>query len=297
MQGVGDEPLNVIEPERRQHDFLRLCSRLADRGQRPHQRMRRTDFVVAVGSDQQHVPHVRIGNQALQQFQSRRVQPLQIVEEQRQRMLRASEGAEETPEHQLETAPRFLRWQFCHGWLFADDEFDFGYEVDHQLAIRPQRLQKGVPPMVHLGFALNQDLTHQHLECLCQRRVRYVALVLVELACGEKPARRNQHLVQLVHYRRFADTGISGYQYELGGALRHHPIERRKQSIDLALPAVQLLGYQQPVRQVVRAQREWIDAAMRLPFRQAPPKIGFQTRGGLIAVLRVLGEEPHGDGG
>src|ERR1700728_781003 len=103
-------------------------------------------------------------------------------------MLRAGESAEETPEHQLETAPRFLRWQFCHGLLFAYEEFDFGYQVDHQLAIRPQRLQKGLPPMVHLGFTFDQDLTHQHLECLCHRCVRYVSLVLVELAGGEKPA-------------------------------------------------------------------------------------------------------------
>ena len=104
-------------------------------------------------------------------------------------MLPAGEGAEETPEHQLKTAPRFLRWQFYHWRLFADDEFDFGYEVDHQLAIRPQRLQKNVPPMVHLSFARNQNLTYQHLECLCQRRVWYVALVLVKLAGGENSAR------------------------------------------------------------------------------------------------------------
>src|ERR1700722_556852 len=110
-------------------------------------------------------------------------------------MLRAGENAEETPEHQLETAPRFLRWQFCHGLLFAYEEFDFGYQVDHQLAIRPQRLQKDLPPMVHLGFAPDQNLTQQHLECLCQRRVWYVALVLVELPRGENPARRNKHLV------------------------------------------------------------------------------------------------------
>jgi hypothetical protein len=50
------------------------------------------------------VPHARIGNQALQQFQSCRVQSLRIVEEQRQGTLRAGEGAEETPEHQLEVA-------------------------------------------------------------------------------------------------------------------------------------------------------------------------------------------------
>src|SRR5580698_8746706 len=111
-------------------------------------------------------------------------------------MLWASEGAEKTAEYQLETAPGFLRRQFWHGWLFADDEFDLGYEVDHQLAIRPQRLQKGVPPIVHLGFAFHQDLPHQHLECLCHRCVGYVALVLVKLAGGEKPARWDQRLVQ-----------------------------------------------------------------------------------------------------
>src|SRR5580698_402228 len=153
-------------------------------------------------------------------------------------MLWASEGAEKTAEYQLETAPGFLRRQFCHGWLFADDEFDFGYEIDHQLAIRPQRLQKGVPPMVHLGFARNQNLTYQHLECLCQRRVWYVALVLVKLAGGEQPARRNQHLVQLIHHRRFADTGITRNKHQFGGSLRDDPIERRKQRIDFASPAV-----------------------------------------------------------
>ena len=143
MQGIGDEPADIVEPERRQHDFLHPRSGVADRRQRPHERMRRTDFVVAVGADQQQVPHVRIGNQVLQQFQSCRIQPLQIVEEQRQRMLRAGEGAKEAPEHQLETALRFLRRQFCNGRLFADDELDFGDEVDHQLAIRPQAPPEG----------------------------------------------------------------------------------------------------------------------------------------------------------
>jgi hypothetical protein len=46
----------------------------------------------------------------------------------------------------------------------------------------------------------------------------------------------------------------------------------------------------------MRAQRERIDATMRLPLRQALPKIGFQAGGGLVALLRVLGEQFHGDG-
>src|SRR5580700_5307371 len=153
-------------------------------------------------------------------------------------MFRAREDAKETPEHQMETAPRFLRWQFCYGWLFADDESDFGDQVDDELAIRPQRLQKGMPPMVNLGLALDQDLTHQHLECLCQRRVGYVALVLVELACGEKSARWNQYLMQLVHHGGLADAGIARDKHQLGGSLHHDPFECRNQSFNFTLPSV-----------------------------------------------------------
>ncbi len=36
---------------------------------------------------------------------------------------------------------------------------------------------------------------------------------------------------------------------------------------------------------------------MRLPLDEAPPKIGYQTRGGLVPVFRVFGKEPHDDGG
>ena len=102
--------------------------------------------------------------------------------------------------------------------------------------------------MAHLGFTLDEDLTDQGLEGLCQSRVRDVAFVLVELAGREEAARRNKRLVQLVYHRRFADAGITGYEHQLGGTLGHHPIERRKQSIDLALPPVQLLWDQQSVR-------------------------------------------------
>ena len=78
--------------------------------------------------------------------------------------------------------------------------------------------------------------------------------------------------------------------------MRHDPIECREERLDLAFPPVQLLGDQQPVRRVVRAQREGIDATMELPLRQASLEIGFEARGGLVTVLGILGEEPHDDG-
>ncbi len=128
-----------------------------------------------------------------------------------------------------------------------------------------------------------------------QGGVRDVALVLVELAGGEQAPRRDEHLVQLVHYRGFADAGVSGHKYEFGGTLCHNTVKSREQGIDLALPPVQLLRDQQSVRRVVRAERERLDAALRLPFRQAAPQIGLDARCGLVAFLGGLCEELHHD--
>jgi hypothetical protein len=101
--------------------------------------------------------------------------------------------------------------------------------------------------------------------------------------------------VQLVHHRGLADAGISGDQHEFGGAVRHDPVEGSEQSVDLALPAVELLRDQQPVRYVATAEREGFDPAMRLPLRQAAPQIGLDAPGGLVALFCGLGEQLHHD--
>ena len=162
--------------------------------------MRGAHLVVAVGPDNQQVLHVRIGNQVLQEFKRCRVQPLQIIEEQRERMLRLGEHAEEPPEHQLKAVLRISRWQVWNGRLFPDNDLHLRDEVGNKLPTRTHRLRQGTPPLVHIRFALDEDLTDQSLESLCQGRVGNVALVLVKLARREKPARRNKHLAQFVHH-------------------------------------------------------------------------------------------------
>ena len=128
--------------ERRQADLLHLRSGLADRLELARQRMSGVDLVVPVGADQHQVLHIRLGQQVLEQVERRRVEPLQIVEEQRQRMVRPGEDADEPPEHQLETALRLLRLELRDRRLVADDELQFGDEVGHEPCVRPQRLQK-----------------------------------------------------------------------------------------------------------------------------------------------------------
>src|SRR2546426_699322 len=94
------------------------------------------DFVVPVGADQHQVLHIRPGQQILEQVQRCRVEPLHIVEEQGERMFRPCEYADESPEHQLETALRVLWWKIRDWWLFSDDELQFGDEVHNEQSVR-----------------------------------------------------------------------------------------------------------------------------------------------------------------
>ena len=295
MQGAADEPADIVEPKRRQHDLTHPRVRFLDRLQRSQKRVSGTDLVVPIGADQQQVPHLRVRDQMLDEVERGGIQPLQIIEEQRERMLGRGERAKEAPKHQLKSVLRFLRRQVGNGRLFPDDELQFGNEVDHQLSVRAERLCQGAPPLLHFRFALDEDLADQGLEGLCKGRIGDVALVLIELACREKPARRHKHLVQLVDHRGFADAGIAGHQHELWRALRHDPIKGREQGGDLGLSPVELFRDQQSIRSVVRAQRKWIDATVRLPLAQATTQVGLDARGGLVTLLRGLREKLHHD--
>ena len=65
--------------------------------------MGRSDFVVSVSADQHQVLHARWIQQILEEIERRRVEPLQVVEEERQRMLRPREHPDEPPEDELKT--------------------------------------------------------------------------------------------------------------------------------------------------------------------------------------------------
>src|SRR5882724_2192327 len=182
------------------------------------------------------------------QIEGRRVQPLQIIEKQREGMFRPGKHTEETPEYRLEARLLVLWRKVGSRRLITDDESKLRDEIDHELAVRAKRLEQRGAPLVHLRVALAEDLMDKALEGLGQRRVRDVTLVLVELAGREEAARRHELLVQLIDERGFSDAGISGHEHELRRALIDHPIERREQRPDLRLASVQLLRNHEPVR-------------------------------------------------
>src|SRR5258708_11138552 len=195
-----DERAGILEPERCQHNFADWRSSLADLLQSPQKCVRRTHLVVPVGTDEQPVPDLRICDQTLNEVEGCSIQPLQIIKKESERVLRLGEHTEEAPEHQLEPMLRISRREFCDRRLFADDELHLRDKADDQLAVWPDRLRQGTPPLFHFRFALDDDLTDQSLEGLCQGRIRDVALRLLGLACGEKSAGRDKHLVQLVYH-------------------------------------------------------------------------------------------------
>src|SRR5271154_1275184 len=123
---IGDQLPKVVAGERRQSDLLHLYSGSADRIELAHQRMRGVDLVVAVGADQHQMLQLRPGQQILEQVERRRVEPLQIVEEQDQRMFRKGEDADESAEHEVETALRLLRLELWDRRLVADDGLQLG---------------------------------------------------------------------------------------------------------------------------------------------------------------------------
>src|SRR6202023_1093579 len=214
MHRIGDELADIVESERRQNDLFDPRSGFADRLQRTQKRMRGTDLVVPVGADQQQVPHFRVRNQMLEEVERCCIQPLQIIEEQRERVLLACEHPEEAPENHLETVLRVLRRRVRDRWLFPDHELELGNEVDDELTVWAQRLAQGIPPPRKLPLALGEERANKALERLAQGGVRDVALVLVELAGGKQATRRDERLVQLVHHRGLAYAGIPGHKHE-----------------------------------------------------------------------------------
>ena len=120
--------------------------------------------------------------QVLEEIERRCIEPLQVVEEQRQRMLQSGEDPEETPQHQLEPALRVSRRQLRRRRLRADEEFEVGEQRHHERAVRAKRCRERGTPGSQFDLALTEKRPDQVLQSLREAGVGDVTLVLVELA-------------------------------------------------------------------------------------------------------------------
>src|ERR1700722_1758416 len=230
---VRDQLPEGLLGERRQRNLRHPGAGVLHRIELLPQRMGGIDFVIAIGADQHEVLQVRPGQEILEQVERRRVEPLKIVEEERQRMFRPGEHSDKPPKHQVETSLRVLRRKLWDGGLVTDDELQLGNKISHEPAVRAQRLQKGIAPTTKFGVALPEERPNKALKSLGQRRIRNVALVLVELARREKPTGRNENLVQFIDDRGLADTGVSRDQHQLRRAALDDALEAAEKGVEL----------------------------------------------------------------
>src|SRR5258705_9221270 len=206
VESIPNQPPQVFRSERRKDDFVHDRARLADRFELADQRMGGIDLVIPVSPDQHQMLHVRLGQEILQQVERCRVEPLQVVEEQRQRMFRPCKYADKSSEYQLEAALRLLRWKLRDRRLFSNDELQFGNKIDDELTVRIQRVPKGVTPGSEVGLALGEKGPDEALKGLRERGIGDVPLVLIELAGCEQAARPNERLVQFIDDGGLANT-------------------------------------------------------------------------------------------
>src|SRR5215468_2951595 len=124
------QPTQVFGSQRAELDVLYPCGGF-NRFQRAHKRMRGRDLIIPVGADQQHVPHIRMSQQVLKQIERGRVEPLQIVEEERQGMFRSGKYSQEAAENELVASLSVLKRQLGDRTLLSDDEFQLRDQVHH----------------------------------------------------------------------------------------------------------------------------------------------------------------------
>ncbi len=256
------------------------------------ERMGGRHLVVAVRADDEETRQIGTGQEEREQAQRRRVRPLEVIEEEHQGVIRMRERAEKPLEHPVEAIlglgrvegrDRRLRPdQASHGW---DDVHD-------HLAARPHGGQHALPPGGDLLVGPREEMPHETLEGLPQRRVGHVPRELVELAGDEVTSALRQGAMELLDERGLADTGVSRDQHQLGGAGRH-PLEGLEQSLHLRFSSIQPLRNDEAVTDVVLSQRKIGDLASAQPRGAATGQIRRHALGALVAVLGALRQQSH----
>jgi len=113
------------------------------------------------------VPHSGFGEQALQQIECCGVEPLQIVEKQRERVLGPRERAEELSEHHAGSASAHPAAEARYGRLFPDHDSTSGTDTI-SWPFGPTPPSGRAASGRHLRSLSGEDLTDERLECLRQ---------------------------------------------------------------------------------------------------------------------------------
>ncbi len=241
-----------------------------------------------------HMPRLRSQGNAFDERERRGIQPLQVVEEDDQRFIRARERADEALERRLEAQRGLCRAQGRQRRLRPHQCHEFGKELEQQAAVASHGVGDAVLPARDACRVADQDVADQSPKGLCGRGVGGISQALIEFA-GDEDATRC--LEQFLDNGGLADACVSGDEREFEVAAGGDPLDGPQQGRDLRFASVELLGHREPTRYILHAKTEWRDPGVRFPFLSATSQVGLETCGRLVAILAGLGEKLHHDGG
>src|SRR5271156_2719454 len=224
-------------------------------------------------------PSARVARARSSSGQGRGI-PLQVIDENDERVFRPRKHANEPLEHSLKPQFGIDGREDRYGRLWAYQSSEVGNEIGQQAALIADSFLDRVSPAGDVVRMAVQQLLNQSLKRLSQCRVGGVPEAQIEFSRNEDAARQHDDLVQLVDYRGLADARIARDQNELRAAMHHDAVEGGKKGGDLARASVELFRDHQPLRRVPQTGRERVDPAGRLPGGEALAEIRLDSGGG-----------------
>src|SRR3954469_3123573 len=153
-------------------------------------------------------------------------------------MFRPRKHANEPSKYDLKTSLRFLRRQFGHWRLVANNVPQFRDEIDEEQSVRTHRFANCALPFAEVFLVLAEERPDKALKRMCQRGVRNIPLVLVGFARREQAAWRHKWFMELINDCGFTDAGVSGDQHQFGSATANNAVEGGQQSANFAVPPI-----------------------------------------------------------
>ena len=137
-QGVGDELDHRAGVQGAELEPVDRGPGLLDALEGGEEGMTGRDLVVAVPAEDQEVGRRLVPGQDLHQLEGGEVGPLEVVEEEHERVLGAGEGPDEPGKDPVQPPAGLVRADVGDRRLGAHEELDLGQDVGHDPAARPQ---------------------------------------------------------------------------------------------------------------------------------------------------------------
>ena len=242
-----------------------------------------------VGADQQQRGR-RVRQDLLEQRAAGRVAPLQVVEQDHERMLRRGACVDEALQREGEARLCLARLEARSGRQLAQDEREVRNQIHQGWCGGAQSRVQLAAPAREPCVALHQQLLHQRGERRDPAGVRLTA-VEVELRGRQIGVGLREERAQLIDQRRLAGSG-SALDPERPGPTPSGVAVDRVEQRGLALAPVELRREARLARGFGGGQREVVgDAARLLDLPTAGVKICEQRGRARVALLRLLAKQ------